>query len=63
MNGKPTRLMLQAVLLDGLLMIAFVITFLAGVPVVPWVILAVSMVVMTAVFFGIARSYNGNRDV
>lgn len=56
MNGKPTRLMLQAVALDAILMVAFVVTLLMGVPVVPWVILGISVFGMTAIFFGIARS-------
>ncbi len=102
MRQPPTRLILQAVVLDGLLMVAFVVrgrraprgrremmgarrgikekeenwkgkiekregkgkgegrkgTFLMDVPIVPWVILGVSMFVMTALFFGIARSHS-----
>ena len=56
MNQPPTRLILQVVALDALLMMAFVVTLLMNVPVVPWVILGVSVFAMTAILFGIMRS-------
>lgn len=61
MRQPPTRLILQVVALDALLMVAFVVTLLMGVPVVPWVILGVSVFGMTAMLFGISRSHTSSR--